>query len=185
MISTTRDGWLLFVPWYAFIHQRSRRIITKSSGVARAFPGGRAEGQNEEENEKSLRKSRKNLSKFEEKMREVELLPTLDCEAGYSPDQKFSKSDPNYALTVYVSANNCCLHHHCETDNCLLTMFGCYHFICHWAFFFIKVSSKCKENILSFISSHGSASFFLIAITSSIHRLNLSSQYNDLSFPIQ
>ena len=47
------------------------------SGVARAFPGGRhahPEGQNEEENEKSLRKSKKTWSKFEEKMRKVELL---------------------------------------------------------------------------------------------------------------
>ena len=53
-----------------------------TSGVARAFPGGRVahpEGQNEEENAKNLRKNRKNLSKFEE----VELLPTRDCEAGY------------------------------------------------------------------------------------------------------
>ena len=59
------------------------------SGVARAFPGGRLahpEGQNEEENENSLRKSKKTWSKFEEKMRKVELLPTRDCEAGYGPD---------------------------------------------------------------------------------------------------
>ena len=40
------------------------------------------EGQNEEENKESLRK---NWLKFEEKMRKVELLPTRDCEAGYSP----------------------------------------------------------------------------------------------------
>ena len=40
------------------------------------------EGQNEEENKSSLRK---NLSKFEDKMRKVELLPTRDCEAGYGP----------------------------------------------------------------------------------------------------
>ena len=60
----------------------------KSSGVARAFPGWRLahpEGQNEEENEKSLRKSKKTWSKLEEKMRKVELLPTWDCEAGYGP----------------------------------------------------------------------------------------------------
>ena len=59
------------------------------SGVARAFPGGRLaqpEGQNEEENEKSLRKNKKKWSKFEEKMRKVELLPTRDCEAGYGPE---------------------------------------------------------------------------------------------------
>ena len=34
------------------------------------------EGQNEEENKKSLRKNKKNWSKFEEKMRKAELLPT-------------------------------------------------------------------------------------------------------------
>ena len=37
--------------------------IVKASGVARAFPGGRLtypEGQNEEENEKSLRKNKEN-----------------------------------------------------------------------------------------------------------------------------
>ena len=58
------------------------------SGVARAFPGGRVahqESQNEEENEKSLRKNKKKLSKFGEKIRKVELLPTRDCEAGYGP----------------------------------------------------------------------------------------------------
>ena len=59
-----------------------------NSGVARAFPGGRVahpEGQNEEENKLSLRKNKKNGSKFEEKMRKVELLPTRECEAGYGP----------------------------------------------------------------------------------------------------
>ena len=58
------------------------------SGVARAFPGGRLahpEDQNEEENKKSLRKNKQNWSKFEEKMRKTELLPTRDCEAGYGP----------------------------------------------------------------------------------------------------
>ena len=43
------------------------------SDVARACPGGRLahpEGKNEEENEKSLRKSKKNWSKFEEKYEE-------------------------------------------------------------------------------------------------------------------
>ena len=42
-----------------------------SSGIARAFPGGRLvhpEGQNEEENEKSWRKNKKKLSKFEESL---------------------------------------------------------------------------------------------------------------------
>ena len=58
------------------------------SGVARAFSGGRfahPEGKNEEENEKKLRKIKKNRSKFEERMRKVEVLPTRDCEAGYGP----------------------------------------------------------------------------------------------------
>ena len=65
------------------------KMGTSISGVARAFPGGRLahpEGQNEEENKKSLRKNKKNWSKFEERMRKVELLPTRDCEAGYGPD---------------------------------------------------------------------------------------------------
>ena len=54
------------------------------SGVARASPDGRVafpEGQNEEENENSYRKNKKNLSKFEERMRKVEFLHTWDCEA--------------------------------------------------------------------------------------------------------
>ena len=55
--------------------------VVSCSGVARAFPGG----QNEEENEKGLRKSQKTWSKLEEKMRKVELLPNRDCEAGYGP----------------------------------------------------------------------------------------------------
>ena len=45
-------------------------LSTLSSGVARAFPGGRRahpEGQNEEESEQSLRKNKKNWSRFEEK----------------------------------------------------------------------------------------------------------------------
>ena len=44
----------------------------KSSGVARAFPGGRvahSENQNEEESDENLRKKKKNWLKFEEKMR--------------------------------------------------------------------------------------------------------------------
>ena len=58
-----------------------------SSGIARAFSGGQvthSEGQNEEENEKSLWKNKKKLSNFEERMREVELLPTQNCEADYA-----------------------------------------------------------------------------------------------------
>ena len=52
-----------------------------------AFPGGRGahpESQNEEENVKSLRKNKKKWSKFGEKMRKVERLPTRDCEASYA-----------------------------------------------------------------------------------------------------
>ena len=68
----------------------SKTPLHNTSGVARAFPGGQVahpESQNEEENEKSLRKNKKKLSKFGEKMRKVELLPTgtRDCEAGYGP----------------------------------------------------------------------------------------------------
>ena len=58
------------------------------SGVARAFPGGRLahpEGQNEEENNLSLRKNKKKLIKIWGKLRKVGLLPTWDCEAGYGP----------------------------------------------------------------------------------------------------
>ena len=78
-------------------------VIT--SGVARAFPGGRVahpEGQNEEETKSSLRKNKKNWSKFEEKIRKVELLPTRDCEAGYGPGNngsqlaKMKKSRPTF-----------------------------------------------------------------------------------------
>ena len=76
---TTKLGQMIFMKVKG--HQRS-------SGVARAFPGGRLahpEGQNEEENKLSLRKNKKICSKFEEKMRKVEFLPTRDCEAGYGP----------------------------------------------------------------------------------------------------
>ena len=48
-----------------------------TSSVARTFPGGRVahpESQNEEENEKSLRKNKKKWSKFGGKMRKVETL---------------------------------------------------------------------------------------------------------------
>ena len=54
------------------------------SGIVRTFPGGRfarPEDQNEEENEKSLRKNKKYRSKFEDRMRKVEVWPTRDCEA--------------------------------------------------------------------------------------------------------
>ena len=49
----------------------------RSQGLPVAHP----EGQNEEENARSLRKNKKIWSKFEEKMRKVDLLPTRDCEA--------------------------------------------------------------------------------------------------------
>ena len=51
-------------------------------------------GQNEEENEKTLRKNKKKIFKFEEKMRKV-YLPTRDCEAGYGSFlKKFTESVP-------------------------------------------------------------------------------------------
>ena len=62
--------------------------VVISTGVARAFPGvqvAHPEHQNEEENKKNLRKTKKNWSKFEEKTRKVEGLPTRECEAGYGP----------------------------------------------------------------------------------------------------
>ena len=64
-----------------------QNAVVVSSGVTRAFPGGRLahpESQNEEENEKFVEKWEK-MIKFGEKMRKVELLPTRNCEAGYGP----------------------------------------------------------------------------------------------------
>ena len=88
VISLTRK----YILWEGFYHDFSTKKASVSgdfaSGVARAYPGGRLahpEGQNEEENKKSLRKNEKHWLKFEEKMRKVELLPTWDCEAGYGP----------------------------------------------------------------------------------------------------
>ena len=79
-----------------------------TSGVARAFPGGQLahpEGQNEEENEKSLRKSQKTWSKLEEKIRKVELLPTRDCEAGYGPVRDNRTSyDPLGRPNAFIAA---------------------------------------------------------------------------------
>ena len=93
--------------------------FVRGSGVARAFPGGRVahpESQNEEENEKHLRKSKKNCSKFEEKVRKVELLPTRDCEACKGPGSgggggkaRFNVATPTYATvtcTAYVLLYN-------------------------------------------------------------------------------
>ena len=45
---------------------------------------------------KSLRKNKKTQSRFEEKMRKVELLPTRDCEAGYGPDQNTTAEKQHY-----------------------------------------------------------------------------------------
>ena len=66
------------------------------SGITSAFLGRVAHSgcQNEEENGKSLRKNKKNWSKFDKRMRELERLPTWDCEAGYGPDFDFD-------LTIY------------------------------------------------------------------------------------
>ena len=64
---------------------RALRITAKrarNSGVL-AHP----ESQNEEENEKSLRKNKKKWSKFGGK-KWVELSLTRDCEAGYGPGQE-------------------------------------------------------------------------------------------------
>ena len=82
--------WLRnFVIWREiFKCQRSPVQFIQHISVARAFPGGQLahpEGQNEEENEQSLKKNKKKCSRSEEKMK-VELLPTRDCEAGYGPD---------------------------------------------------------------------------------------------------
>ena len=77
-----------------------------TSGVARAFPGGQvahSKGQNEEENKLSLRKNKKNWSKFEEKMRKVEPLPTRDCEAGYGPDGYMNTWYNNAVIKTTIS----------------------------------------------------------------------------------
>ena len=67
-------------------HDIADRMQWRSQGLsAWASP---PEGRNEEENEKSLRKNNINLSKFEERMRKVKVLPTRDCEAGYGPDRR-------------------------------------------------------------------------------------------------
>ena len=71
--------------WHFSVPRESTHVC---NGIARAFPGGRVahlESQNEEENEESFRKNMKNWLRFEKRMRKVELLPTRDCEAGYSP----------------------------------------------------------------------------------------------------
>ena len=86
-ISTFWSIWRLALQFQHF-DQFPTFFVLKCSGIARAFPGGRLahlEGQNEEENEWSLRKNKKNCSKFEKKMRKVELSPTRDCDAGYGP----------------------------------------------------------------------------------------------------
>ena len=85
----SKQGVWVIIPLFS-------EILTwlKFSGVARAFPGGwlaHLEGQNEEENTKSLRKNKKNWSKFEEKLRKVEVLPTWDFEADYGPAKIMEK----------------------------------------------------------------------------------------------
>ena len=72
-------------PWKINVYGAREPTKILTSGVARAFPA-HPEYQNEEENKSSLRKNKKNSSKFEEKMRKVEPLPTRNCEAGYGPD---------------------------------------------------------------------------------------------------
>ena len=69
------DGWNMPI-----------RDCAISSGVARAFSGGRLahpEGQNEEEISKVWGKIRKIDQSLRKKNEEVELLPTRNCEAGY------------------------------------------------------------------------------------------------------
>ena len=64
--------------------------IHRLSGVARAFPGGRAihlENQNEEENEERLRKSKRTYRKMRKDWGNVLILPTQEWEAGYGPAQ--------------------------------------------------------------------------------------------------
>ena len=75
--------------------------MRKSVVVAKAFLGGQVahpEGQNEEENQKKLRKIKKIWSKYEERMRKLELLPTQDCEAGYGPGE--SKHLATLSVTI-------------------------------------------------------------------------------------
>ena len=76
-----------------------------NSGVARAFPGGRLahpESQNEEENEKSLRKNKKkNYLNGGGEWGKWKLLPTRDCEAGYGP-----------AFKPWIYTNGCLNQYH-------------------------------------------------------------------------
>ena len=57
-----------------------------------------------------MKKIKKNLSKFEERMRKLELLPTRDCEARYGPGRAIlpsayiSTSSANYHC--YLLCNN-------------------------------------------------------------------------------
>ena len=72
-----------------------------------AFPGGRLahpESQNEEENEKNLRKSKKIYQNLRKSMRKEELLPTQDCEAGYGPDY-FIGVSAVLVITVHSSVD--------------------------------------------------------------------------------
>ena len=49
------------------------------------------QGQNEEDNEKSVSENKKKWSKFEERMKKGEVLPTRDCEAGYNSSPSTTK----------------------------------------------------------------------------------------------
>ena len=64
------------------------KAILFHSGVARAFPGGRAahpEDQNEEENKENLRKNERTYRKMRKDWGNVPILPTQEWEAGYGP----------------------------------------------------------------------------------------------------
>ena len=75
------------VMWSSKLSRNSQILILRQwrsqslPGWASRPPGS----QNEEENEKSLRKSKKIDQNLRGKMRKVELSPTHDCEVGYGP----------------------------------------------------------------------------------------------------
>ena len=51
-----------------------------------------------------MRKNKKNLSKFDEKIRKLELLPSQNCEAGYDPDAEKTFSDVDDAMRQYYNS---------------------------------------------------------------------------------
>ena len=81
------------------------------SGVARAFLGGQLvhpEDPHEDKNEENIRKNRENWLKFEEKWGKWHLLPTRDCEAGYSTEYvPMQKKKKNHSLESPSSPYNC------------------------------------------------------------------------------